>query len=159
MLFLRFRTELSPDEINARFEHWRDYEDHSQWKLFQTFTNPRIGFHVLENGKKISGYYEDGERNRGDCLKSDKVWFEIEVAPCKEGTKLVGNVHSSPASTFFLWMIVAAMIGELLIFGSNATGFVGLPFILLIAGIELHEQYMVKKSLFQLIPSIRKHHK
>ena len=158
MLFLRFKTELSPDEINARFEHWRDYEDHSQWKLFQTFTNPRIGFHVLENGKKISGYYEDGERNRGD-LKNNKIWFEIEVAPCKEGTKLVGNVHSSPASTFFLWMIVATMIGELLVFGSNATGFVGLPFILLIAGMELHEQYMVKKSLFQLIPSIRKHHK
>ena len=158
MLFLRFKTELSPDEINARFEHWRVYEDHSQWKLFQTFTNPRLGFHVLENGKKRSGYYEDGERNRG-ALKNNKIWFEIEVAPCKEGTKLVGNVHSSPASTFFLWMIVAAMIGEFLIFGSNATGFVGLPFILLIAGMELHEQYIVKKSLFQLIPSIRKHHK
>ena len=157
MLLLCFKTQLSPDEINARFEHWRDHEDHAQWKAFQIFTNPRIGFHIRENGQRVSGYYEDGHRIRGH-LKNDKIWFEMELTPCKEGTKLIGNIHSSPLSMLFLWIIVAAMIGELLIFGRHATGFAGLPFILLLGGLELRDQYVVKKNLLQLIPPIPKYH-
>ena len=48
MLLLYFKTQLSPDEINARFEHWRDHEDHAQWKIFLTFTNPRSGLELRD---------------------------------------------------------------------------------------------------------------
>ncbi len=160
MLFLRYKTELTPDRIRARFEHLRDYRRRSPWNPFQSFEDPRVGFHVTNECSKaereMSGYYEDGRRSsRTHRLHGDKIWFSLEIKPCQEGSQVTGHIHSAPYFTFLLWVILAVLAWEILTKGT-ASSALSLVFALLIGFFEWRKQWKIRESLLRLIPPIPK---
>lgn len=96
MGFFRYKTDLDPDAVLARFDAFLATERHSPMMPFAAYDNPRVGLHVYRQEGKVRGYYENGIRTRADRLQSVKVWFDMDITPREDGATVSGVVYSSP---------------------------------------------------------------
>ena len=107
MRIFRYKCDLPVEMVLDRFERFLAIERHNPFNLFRSFYNPRVGIHTYRTGNEVSGYYENGIRNRHDSLQTFKVWFQITVKPRDEGCTISGAVFSSP----YFFVIAFIMLG------------------------------------------------
>ena len=104
----------------------------------------------------IRGYYEDGKREgRSHRLKSEKIWFDLTVTPCGEGSRIVGAIYCAPYMTVGLWAYLAVCFCEVSLMGSTRCVAI-LPLIGLFTCLEFIQQKKVKEQILALVPPIQK---